>query len=173
MDYGYTTLMDTRQPLDISPISSSDRTWVVELISKSWGSNLIITRGKIYDAKNLPGFIAVKDDQRIGLLTYAIAEDQLEIISLVSLVEKIGVGIALIDTALEHAQNLGCHRIWVITTNDNLPALGFYQKRGFHLAALHRNALDNSRKLKTEIPLVGLGGIPVRDEIELEYILNR
>jgi ribosomal protein S18 acetylase RimI-like enzyme len=56
--------------------------------------------------------------------------------------------------------------------NDNLHALRFYQKRGFVLVALHRNALEASRKLKPEIPLVGIDGIPIRDEIELELVLD-
>ncbi len=51
-------------------------------------------------------------------------------------------------------------------------ALRFYQKRGFVLVAIHRDALDISRKLKPEIPLIGNDGIPLRDEIELEMILN-
>jgi RimJ/RimL family protein N-acetyltransferase len=78
----------------------------------------------------------------------------------------------LIDTAKQRARQAGCQRLWLITTNDNLTALRFYQKRGFTLAALHRNALKQSRKIKPEIPLVGNHGIPLRDEIELEMILD-
>jgi RimJ/RimL family protein N-acetyltransferase len=70
------------------------------------------------------------------------------------------------------AEQAACQRIWLITTNDNMPALRFYQKRGFRLVAVHQNALDYSRTLKPEIPLIGLEGIPLRDEIELEIILN-
>jgi ribosomal protein S18 acetylase RimI-like enzyme len=62
----------------------------------------------------------------------------------------------------------GCRRVWLITTNDNLEALGFYQKRGFVLAALHRNAMAETRRFKPNIPLIGMGGIPLRDELELE-----
>jgi hypothetical protein len=50
-------------------------------------------------------------------------------------------------------------------------ALRFYQKRGFVLVAVHRNALEQSRKLKPEIPLIGDDEIPLRDEIELEMML--
>ena len=60
----------------------------------------------------------------------------------------------------------------MITTNDNLNALRFYQKRGFVLAALYPNALVQSRKLKPEIPETGIGGLPLRDEIELEMKLD-
>ena len=69
------------------------------------------------------------------------------------------------------ARERGCRRLFLITTNDNLRALAFYQKRGFELAALRRGALNESRKLKPSIPLIGENGIPLRDEIELEMSL--
>ena len=70
------------------------------------------------------------------------------------------------------ARQAGCARLWLITTNDNIRALRFYQKRGMVLAALHRGALDESRRLKPSIPLVGMDGIPLRDEIEFELMLR-
>jgi hypothetical protein len=63
-------------------------------------------------------------------------------------------------------------RLWLITTNDNLHALRFYQRRGLVLVAVHRNAIEQSRKLKPQIPKLGYDNIPVRDEIELELILD-
>jgi SAM-dependent methyltransferase len=51
-------------------------------------------------------------------------------------------------------------------------ALGFYQKRGFVIAAVYPDSLKESRRLKPEIPLTGLDGIPLRDEIELEIRLG-
>jgi len=83
-----------------------------------------------------------------------------------------GVGTALIVAAEEVAQRAGCRRLWLITTNDNTHALRFYQKRGFVLAALHRNAVAASRARKPEIPLTGNDGIPIRDEIELEKVFS-
>ena len=57
------------------------------------------------------------------------------------------------------------------TTNDNLKAMGFYQRRGFDMARLYRNAVDAARSIKPEIPTVGEDGIPLRHEIEFEKIL--
>jgi Acetyltransferase (GNAT) family len=82
-----------------------------------------------------------------------------------------GVGTALIEAAREVALQSGCKRLWLITTNDNLNALRFYQKRRFMLVAIHRNALEVSRRLKPGISLIGYDGIPLRDEIELEMLL--
>ena len=71
------------------------------------------------------------------------------------------------------AAEAGCTKLWLITTNDNVDALRFYQRRGFRLAALHRGSVDDSRaRLKAEIPEVGDHGIPLRDEIELELELG-
>ena len=83
----------------------------------------------------------------------------------------IGVGSALLEAMKKKAREFGCRRMWLITTNDNLPALGFYQKQGFHLVRVYPNAMERSRKLNPTIPLVGIDGIPLRDELELEVLL--
>jgi ribosomal protein S18 acetylase RimI-like enzyme len=80
-----------------------------------------------------------------------------------------GVGSALLQLVDQVATEQGCRRLWLITTNDNVDALRFYQRRGFRLAALHRGAVDDCRaRLKPEIPTVGDYGIPLRDELELD-----
>jgi ribosomal protein S18 acetylase RimI-like enzyme len=81
------------------------------------------------------------------------------------------VGSALIAAVRAAAQAAGCRRLWLVTTNDNTRALRFYQKRGFRLAALYPNAMERYRRLKPQIPELGLDGIPLRDEIELEMTL--
>jgi GNAT superfamily N-acetyltransferase len=164
--------MNANTQYRIRPISPSDLLWILDLAEKRWGTNRVVTRGKIYEIKQLPGFIALNSSERIGLLTYSISNSEFEIVTLDSLVENIGVGTALISQARSLAEHAACHRIWLITTNDNMPALRFYQKRDFRLVAVHQNALDYSRTLKPEIPLIGLDGIPLRDEIELEFVLN-
>jgi ribosomal protein S18 acetylase RimI-like enzyme len=80
------------------------------------------------------------------------------------------VGTALINAVIEAARRQGCTRVWLITTNDNLHALRFYQKRDFVLVAVHANAVARARQIKPEIPLIGRDGIPIRDEIELELL---
>ena len=82
-----------------------------------------------------------------------------------------GIGSKLIVQAIEEARARGCKRLFLITTNDNLNALGFYQRRGFEIASIYRGAVNESRKTKPGIPLVGYNNIPLRDEIELEIVL--
>ncbi len=159
------------EPFTIRPTDRNDRNWVAQFLDKSWGSTRIVSRGEVYLAHLLPGFIIEKDEERVGLITYRIEEIDCEIITINSLVHGEGIGTALIDAVKQAAQEAGCKRLWLITTNDNLNALRFYQKRGFALVAVYPKALDQSRKLKPEIPLFGLDGIPLRDEIELEMRL--
>jgi ribosomal protein S18 acetylase RimI-like enzyme len=83
----------------------------------------------------------------------------------------IGIGTLLIEAVTQAAREAGCKRLWLITTNDNLHALRFYQKHGFTLLTVHRYALDASRQLKPSIPLIGNDHIPLHHEIELEMIL--
>lgn len=154
----------------IRPIVDEDRTWVAFVLSENWGSTLIITRGKSHQADRLPGLIALSNDKPVGLMTYNIENAEMEIISLNSLTEGKGIGSALIEAGRIEAISSHCSRIWLITTNDNLYALRFYQKRGFHIKAIYPGALEESRKLKQEMPLLGIDEIPLRDEIELEMI---
>jgi len=157
--------------LEIRHLSPNDRDFVVRVLIQNWASTTIVTRGVAHQADELPGFVAVEGSERIGLVTYRIASGECEIISLNSLVQGKGAGTALIEAVKNVAVSAGCARICLVTTNDNTHALRFYQRRGFALVAIHRDALEQSRRLKPEIPEVGIDGIPLRDEIELEMCL--
>lgn len=137
-------------------------------MTAAWGETRIITRGRIHAADQLPALIARRDSVRLGLLTFRIAQRECEIVSLNSTVAGVGVGSALLNEISRLARTAGCRRIWLITTNDNLPALGFYQRRGMRLIAVYPDALADARKLKPTIPMRGLAGIPLLDELELE-----
>ncbi len=157
----------------IRPLQEHDRPWVSDLLTSRWAGTDIVTRGRVHRADSLPGFAAVADDgEPIGLVTYDVGADACEIVSLDSVMEGHGVGTALIKAVQAMASTTGCERLWLVTTNDNVRALRFYQKRGFVLAALHRDAIERSRQLKSTIPAIGADGIPIRDEIELELILR-
>src|SRR5439155_6312609 len=116
--------------------------------------------------------VASYKGEKVGLVTYNIVDESCEIVTINSIRPALGVGTALIEAVRDIALESGCKRLWLITTNDNMNALRFYQKRGFVLVAIYRNALELSRTLKSEIPMIGNEGIPLRDEIELEMILD-
>lgn len=154
-----------------------DREWVAHFLDEHWGTTQMVSRGKSYYGHLLPGFVAERgegeDKERIGLLTYDLEDDEVQVITINSTEESSGVGSALIEALVAAARENGnIKRVWLITTNDNLPALKFYQKRGFELVAVHRDSIKESRRIKPQIPITGLDGIPIRDEIELEIRLD-
>ena len=136
-----------------------------------WGGEEMITRGNIYRPEQLDGFVVEDQNEWVGLITFIIKDDECEVTSLDSLREGKGIGTQLIDQAMEVARARQCKRLFLITSNDNLHALGFYQKRGLEIVTVYRGAVNESRKRKPSIPLVGMDGIPLRDEIELEIKL--
>jgi N-acetylglutamate synthase-like GNAT family acetyltransferase len=155
----------------IRELNKNDKPWVIELLTEHWGSARMVSRGRLYQADELPGFVAIHGCKPAGLATYNIDGKECEITTMNSIVEQIGIGSALIDAVKNIAVKKGCQRLWLITTNDNTKALRFWQKRSFKISAIHVNAIERSRKIKPEIPLTGNDGIPIRDEIELEMRL--
>ena len=149
----------------------ADHDWIADLTRREWGAVSIVVHGVVYYPAELAGFVAEVAGERAGLLSYVIDIESCEIVTLNSLVPGKGIGSLLIDAVCSKARAMGCQRLWLVTTNDNLNALGFYQKRGFRLAGLRPGAVDESRKLKPEITLVGENGIEIHDEIELEIHL--
>jgi GNAT superfamily N-acetyltransferase len=158
--------------ITILPIIAEDLEWIAQFILEHWGSTMVVSRGVVHYPQNLPGFVALYKDEKVGLITYNIVGRSCEIVTLNSTHPSSGVGTALIEAVRDNAIKSGCKRLWLITTNDNMNALRFYQKRGFMLVAFHRNALELSREMKPEIPFIGNDGIPLRDEVELEMRLN-
>ena len=156
--------------MTVRPLGVGDRDWVRRTLAELWGE-IVVSRGRVHDPAVLPGFVAEAGGEPVGLATYRIEGSDCEVVTIDAFPQGSGAGTALIDAVARAAREAGCGRLWLITTNDNLRALRFYQRRGFRLAALHRDALDRSRELKPSIPEIGLDGIPLRDELELELRL--
>ncbi|KAA9008608.1 GNAT family N-acetyltransferase [Paenibacillus spiritus] len=136
-----------------------------------WGETLV-SRGKVHALRDLDGFVYIYPDEPAGFILYRIEDRECEIVLLESRREGQGVGAELIATVLDRAREKHCLRVWLITSNDNIKAIRYYQKRGFDLAAVHRHAITEARKLKPSIPLIGLDGIEIKHEIEFEYKLE-
>lgn len=156
--------------LTLLPFGPAHYSWATDLLTASWGATVVVSRGQRHDALKLPGFVALQDDVQCGLATYHVAGDSCELVTIDSTVPRAGIGTALIAAVCDAATAAQCRRVWLITTNDNLDALRFYQRRGFVLAAIHRDAVTAARLQKPQIPLIGHHGIPIRDELELERV---
>ncbi len=142
------------------------------LVVSRWGADYVVAHGQVFRPHELPSFFALSGAELKGLATYWLEGNSCELVTLDSLDEGQGIGSALLSAVVGEARRAGARRLWLVTTNDNLRALRFYQKRAFRLVAVHSNAVERSRKLKPSIPELGCDGIPLRDELELELTLN-
>ena len=163
--------MDDDQ-IQIMDVQKAEKAWLIETANKYWGSTIVVSRSQMHDLLTLPGLVAFYKLKLAGWLAYQIIGASCEIVSLISTIERVGIGSVLITSIKMQATQSGCTRLWLTTTNDNIPALKFYQKQGFHIAAVYPDILVEYRKIKPSIPLIGHDGIPIRDEIELEIDLG-
>lgn len=157
--------------IHIRSIGESDKEWMKKVMIASWGLEIVIA-SKPFNTLEIPGFIAELDGKPSGVVTFDIAGGKCEIVSLNSLEKAKGIGTALLNKIIEFAKEKHCTSVWMVTSNDNIDALRFYQKRGFRITKIYPNAIDEARKLKPQIPLIGDYGIPMKDAIELEYLLT-
>jgi GNAT superfamily N-acetyltransferase len=156
---------------EIRPVRDDERERVAAQLAERWGSPVVVSRGIRHDLRELPTLVAEEDGDIVGIVTYAQGSDDAEITSLDALRPDHGVGTALLDAVIDVALGAGWRRLWLVTTNDNTHALRFYQRRGWQLVAVHRDAIDDARRLKPEIPARGDDDIPIRHELELELVL--
>lgn len=153
-------------------LTEEDRPWLSQFWAEHWGDEIMVAHGEIFRVADLPGFVAEQAGQVVGLATYQVRGNEVEVLSLDSLRPGQGIGRALLGAVVLAACAAGCARLTLITTNDNLDALRFYQRLGLRLRAVHPGAVEQSRKIKPTIPLVGNDGIPIRDELELDLALD-
>jgi GNAT superfamily N-acetyltransferase len=157
--------------LTVRALTNDDRRWVADFTRDNWGAPIVAVHGSVYRIEKLPGFVAESARARVGLVTFKVEGRGCEVVTLNSVRQRAGIGTALLEAVKQEAILEECVRLWLVTTNDNLDALRFFQRRGFELARVYRGAIEESRKIKPEIPLLGCHGIPIRDEIELELRL--
>lgn len=157
-------------PVDL--VAESDADWIADFFATHWGGPTIVSRGRVHTADSLDGFRALAHDGALmGFVSYRIEDDDCELVSINSFSSGKGAGLAMTARVLFEARGRGCRRVFTITTNDNVEALRFFQKRGFRLVAVYPGAVDDARALKPDIPAIGRHAIPIRDEIELEWRL--
>jgi len=170
--------MERRSAVWVRERDASDDAFVREELEKHWHQIRIWSIGRAFEADRLPAFVAEMDGpagpERVGLVTYDVNRGnyQCEVVTVSSRREDVGVATRLLEAAENAARLARCSRVFLTMTNDNVKAFGFYQRRGWKLAALHRGNVEEARKRKALIPRVGLHGIEVRDEIELEVWLE-
>ena len=154
------------------PQTAEDHEWLRDLWRTGWGGETMISKGREHHIQNMEPLIAWHQGMRAGAATYRVEGAECELMSLNASVEGRGIGGALLTSVEDAARRAGSGRIWLITSNDNVDALRFYQRKGYRMTAVYPGAVDEARKQKPSIPLIGCCGIPVHDEIELEKRLE-
>jgi GNAT superfamily N-acetyltransferase len=153
----------------VRPKRAGDRAWIADAMRSEWGSVAVVSRGRLTaDATALPGLVAEREGRPAGYALLRLEGDAGEVVVLHATERGAGVGRALLDGARAEAARAGCARLWLITTNDNVEAIRFYQRCGWDWVEFHRDALTDSRRLKPEIPEIGAHGIPLRHELVFE-----
>jgi ribosomal protein S18 acetylase RimI-like enzyme len=151
--------------MQIRESTAADRDWIKSRLLGAWGSARMAIRGELVECGDLPGLIAGDGE---GLLQFRTLHPGIgEIVTLEAFPQWKGIGTALVEAYLARAKAEGLREVVVVTTNDNVDALRFYQARGFVIREVRVDAMRDARKLKPEIPMTGAYGLPIRDEIEL------
>jgi ribosomal protein S18 acetylase RimI-like enzyme len=156
----------------IHRVTDDDRPWIADSIAAAFASTRVVSRGRVVDdASRLDGYVVELDGRPIGVALWLEEQNDAELVAIVSTYRGVGAGAALLDAVVEHARGAGWKRLWLITTNDNTDALRMYQRAGWQWVGFHRNAVERSRALKPELPLIGQHGIEIAHELEFEYPL--
>ena len=157
----------------IQKITPDDRSWVAEMLRQEWASTSVARLGEVIDAAALPGYLAILDGgRRVGLLLVDVRDRDYEVVAISTTEPRRGIGRALMERCLAEARSAGCRRVWLVTTNNNVAAIAFYQQMGMDLRALHRHAVAQARELKPSIPVRDAAGQPIDHELEFELLLD-
>jgi GNAT superfamily N-acetyltransferase len=158
--------------VQVRRVTEDDRPFIREVVISEFVSTRVVSRGRVHDdASTLDGFIVESDGRPVGCGLWYEIDGDAELVVLVTTYRGAGAGTALLDAVIEYAREHGWTRLWLITTNDNTDALRMYQRAGWDWVDWHRNAVQDARALKPELPTTGAHEIPIRHEIELEYPL--
>jgi GNAT superfamily N-acetyltransferase len=159
------------EELTVGPPTSVELPRLHRMLAESWGGPTVVAQGRVYRLADLHALVAVHGEQIWGAVTLDVADGACQLVSVNAFRSRQGVGTALIAHTARQAAADGCGTLWCTTTNDNLDALRFYQRRGFRLVRIRPGAVDAARLRKPQIPAIGAYGIPLRDELDLERTL--
>jgi len=148
--------------------TSKDSSTIKKFMIENWGGRMLFIRGKEYYPENMEGFLAEENNKIIGFLIYENQGNKYEIIVFEVFEKFKGIGTLLLNALKKLVKDKNLTKLVVMTTNDDLDALRFYQRRGFKICGININAIEKSRKFKPSIPMTGDYNIPIRDEIYLE-----
>jgi len=151
-------------------VLDEEREKIREFVQRFWGEEEQLTFDRKFMVAELPTYVAEVENNIVGFISFTEADDAVIIVALGMLpqYQSSGVGTNLIEEVETKAKTLLKKRLLVSTSNDDLPALAFYQSLGFQIYEVKPNVIAE----KHGGILQGVGGLPVRDEMRLRKILH-
>jgi len=148
-------------------LQSAERATIEEIWRARWGLPICTPTGN-WMPDDVQGLVLLRVDRPLGLVTWRLQDTAAEIITLNVLEDaRSGHGTRLLAAAEDTVRRQGARRLFLFTSNDNLRAVGFYQKRGLRLVRVHADAVAAFRRVKPSIPATGEDGIALLDSWEL------
>jgi len=150
--------------------SNEEKKKIQELGKRFWGEEEQLTFGRVLSVAELPTYVARAKDRIVGFVSFTDFNEALLIAALAVQpdYQGFGVGTSLIKKVETEGKRLGKKKVLVSTSNDDLPALAFYQSIGFWIFEVKPNAIaEKHGKI-----MKGIGGLPVRDELRLKKLLH-
>ncbi len=155
----------------IRPATDEESDVLRRLVVGFWGHEDIRAFGRTFFIPSLTNLVADVGGGVAGLVSMTVEGEDGTIVALgvPPLYQGLGIGSALLGAAIQRLSADGARRVRVSTTNDNLPALALYQRRGFVVEEVLPGEIAGFLEDRLGGIPAGFAGIPVRDEIRLLY----
>jgi len=150
-------------------VLDQERKKIREFVHRFWGEEEQLTFDRKFMVAELPAYTAKLENDIIGFISFTETDDAIMIVALgvMPQYQGCGVGRSLIEKIETEAKRRMKKKLLVSTSNDDLPALAFYQSLGFQIYMVKPNIIAE----KHGEVLKGIGGLPIRDELRLQKIL--
>ena len=141
--------MDQQATIGIHLAAGEFRRLAVQRLAREWGGTEIRIRDRACRFCDCQILVA---DGGKGLLAYDPCDrPTVELVALNAFEPRRGIATAPLEDLVHRLQADGYVTLRLATTNDNLDALRFYQRRGFRIAALRPGAVDDARRVKPAV----------------------
>ena len=150
--------------------SKNEKDKIRELVRQFWGEEEQLTFDIKFNVSEQPAYVARVGNEFAGFISLGENQDNLIIVALGVLPEyqNSGIGHSLIKRVELEARKLHKKKLLVSTSNDDLPALAFYQSNDFQIYEVKPNVIAE----KHGMILKGISGLPIRDELRLQKLLQ-
>jgi ribosomal protein S18 acetylase RimI-like enzyme len=156
----------------LRPATEADTDQIEALSLHFWEETEVDCFDRQYDVTTCPAFVACARECTVGLASYALEPTWnaavLVMLNVLPHWQGQRVGHALVEAVGVEAMRQGLGRVVVVTSNDDLPALAFYQRHGFRITGIVPGRIAEHHGGE----VAGFAGLPVRDEIRLERVLR-